>query len=637
MRRAGGTALLGVTLPRAATSPRMTPNTQLHRSAQLEVSGSDVLEVRQFTIDDRISTLFEVRVEAVSASTAPAFEDIVGHPATFSLLEPFSRSWRGVCRSIAQVKVEPTGLSTYELSLVPSLWLASQRRNHRMFQQVSDPDIVLQLLGEWGIDVKIAFDRSVHKKRKYRVQYGESDFAFLSRLLEDAGLSYYFTDGSQMVIADAPEQNAPRPSLSFAPDAASFLERETVTKGTIERQVRPGAYAIRDHDYRRAADYPLLASAAVDGGPEQRLERFHYVPGAFLFGADGGSEGPADDRGVTRHIDSEGDTIAQRRLDAQRSAAQRVRCETTAFDLCPGVVFSMTHHPSAMLSEERKLLVLQTRITGGSTEEWMHTCEAVGAELPHRPELATPKPRTQGVESATVVGPAGEEIHTDEFGRVRVHFHWDRESQMDDKSSCWIHVSQPWSGTGFGGTNLPRIGQEVLVDFLGGDPDRPVITGRVYTNVNKTPYKLPDNKTQSGWRTMSSPGGNGFNELMFEDKKGQERLNMQAERNMDTLVKNDQTLAVGKDRSVAVRRHLDETIGLTQRTTVGTALLTTVGVVSAEQVGFIKRIDVGDTAEITVGKSKLIMKKNGDITLRGRSILIEGEQVKVIGDPIELN
>jgi type VI secretion system secreted protein VgrG len=613
----------------------MTPRTE--RTTRLEVSSADRFDMRSFRIDDRMSSLFEVTVRATCDNTAPNFEDIVGQPASFSLLEPLARSWTGVCRSIALVKVEETGLSTYELSLVPSLWLATQRRNHRMFQQISDPDIVLQLLDEWGVEPELAFDRAAHRKRKYRVQYGESDFTFLSRLLEDAGLSFYFLDGSKMVIADAPEQNDPRAPVRFTPRNESFLVHDAIQQVTIERCVRPGAYAIRDHDYRRAPDYPLLGAAQIDSGPEQRLERFHYVPGAFLFGDDAGKTLPSDDRGTTRHVEQEGELIAQRRLDAKRGAAQRVRCETTAFDLIPGTVFTVVDHPSEMLPETRRLLVLATAITGDATDEWSHSCEAVGTELPHRPELRTPKPRTQGVESATVVGPEGEEIHCDEFGRVRVHFHWDRESSMNEQSSCWIHVSQPWSGTGFGGTNLPRIGQEVLVDFLGGDPDRPVITGRVYTNLNKTPYKLPGNKTQSGWRSMSSPGGGGYNELMFEDAKGQERLNMQAERNMDTLVKNDQSLAVGKDRDVAIQRHLSEAIGLVQRTLVGQVNVQTVGMISAEQVGLIKRIDVGEQAEITVGKSKLIMKKNGDITLRGRSILIEGEQVKVIGDPIELN
>src|SRR5690349_16515892 len=154
------------------------------------------------------------------------------------------------------------------------------------------------------------------------------------------------------------------------------------------------------------------------------------------------------------------------------------------------------------------------------------------------PRVVTPKPKISGVESATVVGPPGEEIHTDEFGRVRVHFHWDRESRMNDNSSCWLHVSHPWAGRGFGMINLPRIGQEVLVDFLGGDPDRPIIVGRVFTNLQKVPYALPANKTQSGWKSESSPGGGGFNEIRFEDAKGSEQVYIQAEKNLDKLVKN---------------------------------------------------------------------------------------------------
>jgi type VI secretion system secreted protein VgrG len=164
------------------------------------------------------------------------------------------------------------------------------------------------------------------------------------------------------------------------------------------------------------------------------------------------------------------------------------------------------------------------------------------------PELRTPKPKVSGVESATVVGPAGEEIHTDEFGRVRVHFHWDRESQMDDNSSCWIHVSQPWGGTGFGGSNLPRVGQEVIVDFLGGDPDRPVVVGRVYTNLQKTPYKLPDNKTQSGWKSNSSPARAATTSSCSRTRRaGKELVRMQAEKDLEQAREERREVKIGID------------------------------------------------------------------------------------------
>lgn len=193
--------------------------------------------------------------------------------------------------------------------------------------------------------------------------------------------------------------------------------------------------------------------------------------------------------------------MARRRLDGSRSEALSCAFDTNALDLAPGVVLSMIGHPQRDLGEDRRLLVVASTLTGTVGARLQHHCEAHRADVPYRPLPKTPRPRVMGVESATVVGPAGEEIHTDEFGRVRVHFHWDRESRMDEKSSCWIHVSQSWGGAGYGGVNLPRIGQEVVVDFLGGDPDRPIITGRVYTNLQKVPYSLPASKTQSGWKS----------------------------------------------------------------------------------------------------------------------------------------
>ncbi len=177
--------------------------------------------------------------------------------------------------------------------------------------------------------------------------------------------------------------------------------------------------------------------------------------------------------------------------------------ETNVIDLSPGMVMSLLDHPRSELGPGEKLLVLESTLSG-NIDSLTHAVEVKSAASPYRPPLRTPKPKAMGVESATVVGPKGEEIHTDEFGRVRCHFHWDRQSKMDEKSSCWIHVSQSWAGAGYGTTHLPRIGQEVLVDFLGADPDRPVIVGRVYTDLEKTPYKLPEHKTQTGWKSNST-------------------------------------------------------------------------------------------------------------------------------------
>ncbi|MEZ4308452.1 MAG: type VI secretion system tip protein TssI/VgrG [Polyangiaceae bacterium] len=532
----------------------------------LQVASGDSLDVRRFTVTEQMSQLFEVSLVVMSSNENVDFDAVVGQEASFTVRDiGGERTWHGVVSELSQVQVEDSevGLSTYHLTIVPSVWFATQRRNHRMFQQMSDVEIAEKLLAEWEIDVKKQLTAE-YKKRKYRVQYGESDHAFLSRMLEDAGVTYYFVeegDKTMLVLSDAPQKNDPRSAPLPYRDSSTDLPAGHATRLRLVQKVRPGKYTMRDHDYRLAAGYPLLKSAEGKRVPaEEKLERFHYTPGAFLFRADKGEDTPsADDKGKARSDEKEAETIAKKRLDAKRSDAKVIQFDTTAPDLAPGVVVRFADHPRTDLGSDKQWLVVASLWSGTHDGEWVHHCEARSADLQYRPPLATAKPKVSGVESATVVGPAGEEIHTDEFGRVRVHFHWDRESKMDDNSSCWIHVVQPWGGAAYGGVNLPRIGQEVIVDFLGGDPDRPVITGRVYTNLQKVPYKLPQHKTRSAWKSDSSPGSGGFNEIMFEDLKGRELVWQQAEKNQRRLVKNDEVITVGNDRMKLVKANETET------------------------------------------------------------------------------
>jgi type VI secretion system secreted protein VgrG len=421
---------------------------------------------------------------------------------------------------------------------------------------------------------------------------------------------------------------------------------------------------MRDHDYRRPPSYKLMSSAAGGKGIEEKLERYHYTPGAFLFGADQGDATPsADDKGKARTDEKEAATLAQKRLDAKRGSARVCTFETNAHDLAPGVVMSMVGHQNAALGESKTLLIVGSSLSGMDQGEWSHHCEARGTEIPYRPEVVTPKPKVNGVESATVVGPAGEEIHTDEFGRVRVHFHWDRESQMDDNSSCWIHVSQPWGGASYGGTSLPRIGQEVLVDFLGGDPDRPIIVGRVYTNLQKTPYKLPDNKTQSGWKSNSTGGGGGYNELMFEDAVGKELLNMQAEKDLKKLVKNNESVTIGNNRtkvvgandSLIVGANRTHRVQLNEQISVGMNQTVSVGINRATQVGSSDTIMAGELFAVSIAPpgegwwekvtrwimypNKLHMETQGGakIVIDGTKISIDAEEIAISATKITVN
>lgn len=580
------------------------PRGALH-NLETKVASGDAFEVRRFQVAERMSSLFEVHLVAVCENPDVDFEDTIGHPMRFAMRSRQDRTWTGVCSQLQQIAVEEGGLSTYELTLVPTLWLTTQRRNYRMFQQKSEVDIVLDLLGEWGISSKQKLT-GTYKKRKYRVQYGESDYAFLCRMLEDAGVSFYFdaeSNESQLVLDDGPQGNAARAPIYFR-DHPTVADLEHVTNVRVGGRVRPGKYTMRDHDYRRSPAYNLSASASGARGVEEQLERFHYTPGAFLFESEKGESSPvADDRGKYRVDEAEGAAIAQRRLDAKRASARVVSFETNTLDPAPGTVVSFLDHPRGELGPEKRHLVIESMLSGTHAGDWTHTCTAVSAETQYRPPLATPKPRAIGVESATVVGPAGEEIYTDEFGRVRVHFHWDRESKMNERSSCWVHVSQPWGGTGFGSTNLPRIGQEVIVDFLGGDPDRPIITGRVYTNLQKTPYKLPDNKTQSGWKSQSSPGGGAanYNEIMFEDKKGQELVRMQAEKDLNKLVKHDENVTIGNDRTKQVGHDDGQTVGHDRTRQVGHDESVTVGNDRTRMVGNNESIMVGNSRSMSVG------------------------------------
>lgn len=613
------------------------------KNLELEVGSGDALDVRTFAVEERIASLFRVELVAVSESSCVDFDSVVGQPARFTMhAGAHDRTWSGLCKDFEQTRVEPGGLSTYKLTIVPTLWLLTQRKNYRIFQQISEPDIVLDVLREWDIDPVLRIDRGSYKKRKYRVQYAESDFAFVSRVLEDAGITYFFEqdgDETRLVLSDAPHEADRRSALLEFVDDTTTLSRtdiEFVTAVRVSQRVRPGKYTMRDHDYRRPPDYELLSSAAGGHATEERLERYQYTPGAFLFGTDQGDATPhADDRGKTRTDEKEAARLAQKRLDAKRNAARQCTFETNAHDLGPGVVVGIGGHPHPALDERKNLLVVQSSLRGTSAGEWVQACEARGTDVPFRPALSTTKPTVNGVESATVVGPAGEEIHTDEFGRVRVHFHWDRESKMDERSSTWLHVSQPWAGSGYGMINLPRIGQEVLVTFLAGDPDRPVIAGRVYTNLQKVPYKLPDNKTQSGWRSHSTGGGGGYNELMFEDAQGREVVNIQAQKDLTKLVKNDETETTGVNRTISVGANRSASVGQNDSAMVGVQHSITIAAPAGSDATSVTMshdsiVLTTSGATIALGKDTIELSAR-EITLSAtEKVIIDGEDAVLI-------
>jgi type VI secretion system secreted protein VgrG len=482
---------------------------KLEQRVRVAVATGDDLDVRTFSVRERMDELFRVEVTAVSRNHAIALDEVIGNDARFWFeLVGSTRPLHGIVIEMRQVRVDEAGLATYRLVIAPTAWRMTQRKNFRIFQFSSELDIVKKLFSEWSIEHEARIARS-HKPRKYRVQYDESDFSFACRMLQDAGISFYFESsdgGTKLVLDDEPQtRELAYPLLAFF-DKPQVTDRHFVTNVTVRQRAKPGTMTIGDLDYRRpSTSQPRLTTRR--GLPvESVLEQFDYEPGAFLFqGGGGGSTPAADDRGASRTDEGSGGDRTETRLLARRRGEKVVKLESSVLALAPGVLFSVANHPHRAVALSAGLLVTGTELAGEYSAAWRIEVEAVSSAIPYRPERTAPKPRVPGLESATVVGPTAEEIHTDEYGRVRVHFHWDRESGRNEASSCWLPTSQPWAGTSFGGVNLPRIGQEVLVEFLGGDPDRPVVIGRVYTETNPPPDKLPMFKHVSGIMSESTP------------------------------------------------------------------------------------------------------------------------------------
>jgi type VI secretion system secreted protein VgrG len=636
-------------------------------------SKEDSLSVRHFVVREEISGLFEVTVMARSPHDEIDLESIVGQGAGFALdsgvahLSATTRAWTGICSHMELVQAEPTGLSTYSVTIVPALWRTTLRRNNRIFQHLTIPEIVGKVLGEWQIEPELRLT-APYLKHEYLAQYDETDFAFLSRLLEEAGIAYFFThDGPQtkLVLSDEPTTGEARPSLPFVDNASQSAELEFITKVKLAQQVKPGRLAIRDFDFRNQLDAQLFAQARA--ATETAYEQYLYEPGAFWYEPGQGGDTPvADDKGIARTNPGEGDKLAQRYLDGERRARRALAYETNVVDLSPGTLLAIEPHPRKDISG-KKLLVIASTLEGTPGEAWTMTGHAVYADVTYRPERRTRRPRVQGVQSAVVVGPPGEEIYVDELGRVRVQLHWDREGSYTDDSACWIRVSQGWAGAGYGFLNLPRIGQEVLVEFFEGDPDRPVITGRVFSYTRRVLYKLPDDKTKSGWKTESSPGAGGFNELSFEDAAGREVVHIQAQKDYTELVKHDQSSTVRNNRSASVTANDSMTVGGNQSFTVTGEQSHTIAKVQSNDIGENRNstiahndtIDAGNVITGTVGPgvgyvyrddqtifftnglaSVLItpqgmsLDAKGNITISaGGTLKLSGEQVIIDGKP----
>jgi type VI secretion system secreted protein VgrG len=434
------------------------------------------------------------------------------------------------------------------------------------------------------------------------VQYRETDYNFVSRLMEEEGMYYFFKHQQgrhTMVLADAYSAHAPYEGYGELPfvqvESKGRIEREFIQEWDFTREVQPGRYAIDEFDFKKPA-VDLGVNTNQKRSYEYANEEVFDFPGSYL-------------------TTGEGNQLVKVRLEELQAKFEVARARTNARGVCPGSLLKLTGQPRK--DQNREYLVLSAEYDMEYAE--YESMESAGADFgcqframdskqPFRPQRLTPEPVVQGPQTAIVVGPKGEEIYTDEYGRVKVQFHWDRYGKQDENSSCWVRVSQPWAGKNWGMVAIPRIGQEVVVDFLNGDPSCPLIIGRVYNADQMPPYDLPANKTQTGIKSRSSMKGAGanFNEIRFEDKKGEEQVYIHAEKNQDNIVENDETTDVGHDRTEKVGNNEKITIGVDRTENVGNNETIAIGVNRTETVGANESITIGANRTKTVGASETV-------------------------------
>jgi len=605
-----------------------------------------MLSVRSFRVEEAMSALFEIHIRAVSPLLSLDLPQLTGHPVSFELHGSSLRRWHGLCVAAEFIRASEDGggLATYEFVLRPALWRLTQRVNNRLMQHLSIPAMVTRLLEEWGIAHEWRVAQDQYPKLELRTQFGETDFAFFSRLLEEAGISYWFADPgpdeaeSRLVLGDTPVANEERAAgpIPFTDDSSLVRHGSYLTNVRVREVSMPGRVTLREYDYRRAR-VPMYAQADSPRLEERAHEQYIYAHGSFL--AEGAPEAGAatpvaDDLGVARHRSQHGQGVAQRRMEALEARRGEVTFDTGLNDLSPGTVLRIADHPRDDLSVDRTLLMTRFTLQGeiASTESWQLSGRAVWTSRPHRPAQVTPRPRIHGVLTAVVVGPNGKagqlapppggvgalsstaldgaataeslvdnEIHVDEHGRVRVQFPWDREHHFSGESSAWLRVSQGWAGAGYGMFTVPRVGHEVLVAFVDGDADSPLIVGRVHNVTEPVPFPLPANKTVSTWKTASSPGGDGSNELRFDDAAGREHVYLQAQKDMDQLVNNNHKQSVGRNWSRYTQANDHAAVGASRTQFVNMNDMQAVGLNQASFVGLNRSSNVGVEDSTFVG------------------------------------
>jgi len=522
--------------------------------------GKDTLLLHNFVAAEGISKLFHVTAELLSENHSISFKDIVGKQVTLQVQHAGDdkRHWNGFVSRFSCTGGD-NRFSYYQAEIVPWLWFLTRTADCQIFQQKTIPEIIKKVFQDHGFQDFQDRTQSAYPQREYVVQYRETAFNFVSRLMEEYGIFYFFEHDKnthKLILADKPQvhKNCPvqhKVRFNYTP-GSTLLKEDIVQSWGAEQELRPGKYALTDYNFQ-TPNTSLMTNVqtVAELGGNTKYEIYDY-PGIHT-------------------KKSEGDAVTKLRMEEEEAAHHLISGSGNCRSFAPGYKFNLDEHSRGDQNGD----YLLTEVThsasvgdsysgpgGDSQETYINHFTCMPFAVPYRPQRLTPKPIVQGPQTAVVVGPAGEEIYPDKYGRVKVQFHWDRLGKKDENSSCWIRVSQPWGGKNWGAINIPRIGQEVIVEFLEGDPDRPIITGRVYNDDQMPPYTLPDHMTRTTFmsRSTKSGGSANYNELRFEDKKGSEQIFLNAEKDMDHRVEKDSREFIGNDRHLIVKNDQKEKV-----------------------------------------------------------------------------
>ncbi|ADP10139.1 Rhs element Vgr protein [Erwinia sp. Ejp617] len=573
---------------------------------------------------EALSQSFELSVQLLSTDARIERRALLGQPITVCIPTQGIMSTRYLNGKITKVSVSSQQLSgtryaVYTLVMEPDLWPLKRDKNLRIFQGQTVPQIVKTLLDEYNVALEDRLTGS-YRSWEYCVQYQESSFNFISRLMELEGIYYYFrheADGHRLVLMDAEQQHQPFSGYEAIPwhatPSGGITSAEGISGWEFADAVTPGIYSIDDYDFRKPNAW-MLQARQNPASPQPGAIDVYDWPGHFV-------------------DHDHGEFYVKIRQQVWQVEHQQISATGTALGLAPGYTFAVLKAP--FISDNGEYLTTEacydfeenSYASGGdSSSRHNISVQVIPSDITFRAQPDTPWPRTHGPQTAKVVGPKGESIWTDKYGRIKVKFHWDRLAKGDDTSSCWVRVSSAWAGQGYGGVQIPRVGDEVVVDFINGDPDRPIVTGRVYNEASMPPWALPAAATQMGFMSRSKDGTpDNANALRFEDKAGHEQIWLHAEKNMDTEVEHCETHDVGVDRH--------KTVGRDEKNIVKRNMLTDVGMHATSHTAEKHIINVGeDQAVLTMDKQgNVLLEATASIRLKVKNnyILITPSAIEI--------